>query len=146
MQRVRRKVTVNFTTSPVVVENMDRSIEERDYSSRSEYITIAVSEKLVKETLESIDASVDMFLSDVLLDSSAKCRLLELIPDDQDFQIQALKKKAKACIELREFDEAVKCLQVVKTLKTDSTKKPKTNSDNKIIIENGTIENENTKL
>ncbi len=146
MQRVRRKVTINFTTSPVVVENMDKSVDERDYASRSEYISIAISEKLLKEELEAIDKYSDLFLLDLLSDSDSKYHLIELIPDDQNFKMAALKKKAKACIELKEFDEAIQCLQAIKTLKTELNNEPKNNSSNKMIIENGTIENENTKL
>lgn len=145
MQRVRRKVTINFTTGPTVVENMDNSIEEHDYSSRSEYISIAISEKLIKEELEAIDVSIDLFLSSILSDSRVMYRLLELIPDDTNFKIQALKKKAKACIELREFGEAIKCLQSAKEL-TISTKKHGLNKNDEIIVEDGTIENENTEL
>lgn len=124
MQRVRRKVTINFTTSPTIAEGMDSSIEEYDYAGRSDYISIAISEKLIKEELEMVDKSIDLFLAHVISDSFAKQRILELIPKNTAHKISALKKKAKACIELGEFDEAEKCLNIAKELSNKTGENP----------------------
>jgi len=122
MERVRRKVTINFTVSPWIVEKMDSAIEEYNYAGRSDIISIALSEHLLKEDVERIDQSIPLFLSNFLSDYNSRKKILELIPENIWFRISALKKKAKACIELGELDEAQVCLNEAKKLEGEVSK------------------------
>lgn len=122
MERVRRKITFSITMSPLLLEKMDKSIEEHDYSGRSDLASIAIAEHLIKEDLELMDQSISLFLSHFLSDNHSRQQLRKITPDNIHFRISALKKKAKACIELGEFDEARECLEEAKKL--EATESP----------------------
>ncbi len=143
MDRKRRKITISVSMSPLLVEKIDKELETEKYASQSDLMSIAVAEHFVKEDLELIDGSIDLFLTTVLSDENYLKKLLDMISDNQKFRISALRRKAKACIELGEFDEALICLNKTKELETGSVKKPELNKNKDISIVNGTIEDEN---
>lgn len=118
MERVRKKVTINFTTSPSIVEKMDSAIEEFNYAGRSDFISNALAEYLLTQKLELMDKSILFFLSTFFSDRNSKKQLLDIIPENKSFKVAALLRKAKACIELGELDEAQKCLEKAKELET----------------------------
>lgn len=116
MERVRKKVTINFTTSPSIVEKMDSAIEEFNYAGRSDFISNALAEYLLTQKFELMDKSILLFISTFFSDKNSKKQLLDIIPDNPSFKIAALLRKAKACIELGELDEAHICLEKAKEL------------------------------
>lgn len=52
LQPNRKKVTVNATISPYLVKKMDKLIEDEEFSSSSDLISIAVTEFLVRYPCE----------------------------------------------------------------------------------------------
>jgi len=146
MERKRRKITISVSMSPFLVEKIDKETENEKYSSPSDLISIAVAEHLVKEDTGLIDESIDRFLTIFLSDEICLKTLTDTLHTDLKFRISALKKKAKACIELGEFKEAIKCLNQAKDLEANPTEIKDIPQKENVSIVYGIIDNEDSEL
>lgn len=112
---VRRKVQVNATLSPILAKKIDEGVESEKYSSQSDLVSMALTEYFVREEIrEYQDRLVTVYQK--LLDDETGRKLLKEMPGDKTIQIEALKKKGVACVELGDLEEAMKCFTKAKEL------------------------------
>jgi Arc/MetJ-type ribon-helix-helix transcriptional regulator len=121
---MRRKVALSTSISPKIGKRIDNAMESGDYASQSDLLQIALSEYFTREEIrEHQDKLIAVYRR--LLEDDEGRRLLKDWPKDKATQIESLKKKGMACVELGDLDEAMKCFAKAKELESqDLPKKP----------------------
>lgn len=134
---IRRKVSISTSMSPKIGQKLDSAMATGDYSSQSDLLQIALSEYFVREEIrEYQDKLVDVYQR--LLEDDAGLVLLKGLPKDKTTQIEALKNRGIACVELGDLDEAMKCFAKAKELEGKDQKENELDAStmkSKVVIE-----------
>jgi metal-responsive CopG/Arc/MetJ family transcriptional regulator len=115
MRKPGRKITISVVLSPKLVEKMDSVLQREEYSGQSDLASIAITEHLLREEIKPYE-EMCMKVCQGALENKEMIKLLDNLPRDRATQIEALKKKGMACIELREYEEAKDCFAKVREL------------------------------
>lgn len=124
---IRRKVQVNATLSPILAKKIDEGVESEKYSSQSDLVSMALTEYFVREEIREYQDRLVTVYQKLLEDETGR-KLLKEMPGDKTTQIEALKKKGVACVELGDLEEAMKCFARAQELEEEMQKASGSNS------------------
>lgn len=105
-------------------------MESGEYASQSDLIQIALTEYFVREEIREYQNKLINVYTKLLEDENGR-KLLMNIPYDKSTQVEALKKRGMACVELGDLDEAMKCFAKAKELE----EKESSEFTRKVVIE-----------
>lgn len=139
-----RKETRSFGLSPGVINRIEKSVKNGDYTGKSDVANTAFIEHFLLEDQRERDEKLYK-IYDLLLENTPCEAILKELQISKPGSIEALKKKGIACVELGDLEEARECFRKAKELEEQDSKKPDLNINNRIIVENGIIDREGTE-
>lgn len=126
----RIKKTISAGVSPYVLENIDKALQRKEYAGQSDLISIALIEHFEKEEIKKRDEKL-IEVYQALLQSEEGKRILSTIKISEHEEIEALKKRGIACVELGDLDEAIKWFTKAKELESIQPSEQKKKIDQK---------------
>lgn len=133
-QPMRRKVSLSTSISPKIGQRIDSAMDEGGYASQSDLLQIALSEYFTRDEIRKHEEKMIKVYERLLIDDEGR-KLIEEMPQDITTQIESLKKKGVACVELGDVEGATECFAKARELEKSISNELSSVATRRVVIE-----------